>query len=337
MAGIVRRQFLIAAGGVCAAALARGQGRRTYRIGWLPAGPRPERDVDLEAFLEGMRGLGYVEGLNLVVERKYSESGLPVERLMARMGELTNELSRVRVDAILASNTIAADAARRATRTIPIVMGAAANPVAAGLLESLSRPGGNVTGMTLDTAEVTAKRLELLRETVPGLRLVGAVHPMQGRSYPVIARWLQDCAMAAAILGLTLVPLDLPVAIETWDEAFKVMAASGVHAVTVVESPTYFRLRTTLAEFCLKNRLPVMAFTPEHVAAGCLMAYGADTAAMYRRAAGYVDRILKGGDPATMPVQLPTRFTFGVNLKTARALGIAVPVPVLLRADRIVE
>jgi putative ABC transport system substrate-binding protein len=337
MAGFARRQFVIAAGAFLAQPVAVAQSRKIYRVGWLPAGPKPERDVQLDAFLEGMRGLGYVEGRNLAVERKYSEPGLPFQKLMARMQELTEELARLPVDAILAANTIAAEAARGATRRIPIVMGAAANPVTAGLLQSLSRPGGNVTGLTLDTAEITAKRLELLRETIPDLRRIGAVHPAQGAQYPVVARWLDDCAKAAAALGLSAVPLDLPVAIERWEEAFSAIAASAVGAVTVVESPTYFRLRVQLAEQCVKYRLPAMAFTPEHVAAGCFLAYGAETADMFRRAAGYMDQIFKGADPATLPVQLPNRFVFGVNLRTARLIGITVPAQVLLRADQVLE
>lgn len=279
-----------------------------------------------------MRELGYVEGRNLIVEQRYGE-GRP-EQLAERAAELV----RVPVDVILATTTTATAAASKATRTIPIVMGSAANPVAAGLIASLSRPGGNVTGSTLETADVTGKRLELLKESVPGLRRVAAMHPAELRSIAVVAHWLKDNETAARQLGLTVTPVDLPIdGHGRWDEVFRNTAADGLGAATVMETPTYFANRSKLAELSVNYRLAAIFPFREQAEEGGLMAYGADLIDLYRRAAYFVDKILNGANPAELPVEQPTKFTFIVNLKTAKALGIAIPRSILLRADRVIE
>ena len=331
-----RRRFLIAAGAILATSRSHAQpARRTFRIGWLSSGapaPAGTRSVAYEAFAGRMRELGYEEGRNLVVEQRYGEGDLDLA------GKRAVELVRSNVDVILAGSTSAAAAAIKATRTIPVVMGSAANPVAAGLLANLSRPGGNLTGLTLDTADTTAKRLQLLKEALPRLRRAAALHPADIRAFPVIAEWLKANEAAAELLGLSLVPVDLPQARrELWDGVFKEVVADGARAATIVETPTYLAYRATLAGLALKYRLPMVFPFREQAEAGGLMAYGADVADLYRRAAEYVDKILKGASPADLPVEQPTKFNLIVNLKTAKALGLALPASILARADNLIR
>lgn len=279
-----------------------------------------------------MRELGYVEGHNLRVEQKYGEGRSD------RLAEHAAELARIPVDVILATTTTSAAAARKATRTIPIVMGSAANPVAAGLIASLSRPGENITGSTLETTDTTAKRLALLKEAVPGLLRVAAVHPAGLRSFGVVSEWLKDNQVAAGHVGVMLTPVDLPIDdVSKWDDVFRKAAANGLNGATVLETPTYLAHRVRLAELALKYRLAAIFPFREQAEAGGLMAYGADVADLYRRAAHFVDKILKGAKPADLPVEQPTKFAFVVNLRTARALGVAIPRSILVRADQLIE
>lgn len=251
---IRRRHLLICTGAVLAGPAGRAQeSGKAYRVGWLssglpPAGSIP--NVSLEAFMQRMRELGYVEGRNLLVEQRYGE-GRP-----ERLAEHAQQLVRIPVDVILANSTTATAAASQATRTIPIVMGSAANPLAARLIASLARPGGNVTGLTLETADTTAKRLELLKEAVPGVRRVAALYPATLQSAAVVSEWLKASAAAARKVGVALSPLDLPIDNPAgWDEVFRRAAADGVDAATVMETPTYLSYRARLAELALRHRV----------------------------------------------------------------------------------
>jgi putative ABC transport system substrate-binding protein len=333
---IRRRQFLIATGALLAAPLARAQqAGKVYRVGWLGSGLRPTAstsNVSYETFMRQMRELGYVEGRNLRVEQRYGEGR------SERLAEHAVELVRIPVDVIVATTTTSTAAASKATRTIPIVMGSAANPIAAGLIASLSQPGDNITGSTLETADTAAKRLALLKEAVPGLRRVAALHPAQLRSFGIVSQWLKDNQAAAQHVGVNLTPVDLPIDDHSrWDDVFRKVAADGLDGATVLETPTYLAYRAKLAELALRHRLATVFPFREQAEEGGLMAYGADLADLYRRAAHFVDKILKGAKPADLPVEQPTKFTFVVNLKTAKALGITIPRSILVRADRLIE
>lgn len=255
--------------------------------------------------------------------------------------KLAAELAEAKVDVIVVGSVSAATAAANATNAIPIVMATAADPVAAGLVESLARPGGNVTGLSLETAALVAKRLQLLKEAVPGLRRVAAFYPADFGAnlggFRVVDVWLLESERAADAMGMRLEMLVLGLAPEQWDEAFKNAKSQGIEAITVLEAPQYLAQRAWLAEAALRHRLPSMLPFAEQAEAGALMAYGAATQDLWRRAAVYVDKILKGAKPADLPVQQPLKFELVLNLATAKALGITIPKSILLRADRVIE
>ena len=296
-----------------------------HRIGWLSG-----YALD-EPFRQGLRALGYVEGQNLVIEARFHK-GQP-DRLPA----LAAELVALRVAVIVCPSTDACAAARKVTRTLPIVISGAANPLAEGLIASLARPGGNVTGATLDTAEVTAKRLELLKEALPGVRRVAAFYPEVARTFSVAVHWVRDSEAAARQLGLALELVDLGRDPGLWEPVFEGVTRRGISAAVIVEAPSYWNGRTRLAELAIKYRLAMMLPYSEFVDAGGLMSYGADIDEVHGRAAGIVDRILKGARPEDIPVELPTRFPFVVNLNTVKALGLAIPPSVLARVTRVIE
>lgn len=324
-----RKLLLCLFGGALAPLSLRAQRpTKVYRVAYLSSGPLPAtQNVSLEAFLARMRELGYIEGRNFILEQRYADGS------MDRLADLAAELVGIPVDIIVANTTTSTDAARKATRTIPIVMGSNANPLAAGLVNSLARPGGNVTGLTLETSDVTAKRLELLKELMPSLRKVGALYPGEIRTFPVVVQWLHDNEAAARRLGLSLTQIDLGFDQGRWDEIFRKIAADGVSAVTVIETSTYFTRRASLAQHALRHRIATAFSFREQAEEGGLMAYGADVVDLYRRAAGFVDRILKGANPAELPVEQPTKFTFVVNRNTAAALGVRIPRSIELRAE----
>jgi len=216
-------------------------------------------------------------------------------------------------------------------------MAGAANPVAAGLIASYARPGGNVTGVSLETAEVTAKRVELLKEALPSLRRVAALYPADRRSFPVVAQWLRDSEAAARQLGLSMEQVDLGREPGQWEPVLQDVSRRGIVAATIIEGPTYYVHRVPLVEAALKARLAVMFPFPEQAEAGGLMAYGADVAQINRRAADFVGKLLKGARPEDLPVERPTRFPFIINLKTAKALGLTMPQSVLIRADELIQ
>ena len=311
------------------------QRAKVYRIAWLSSGTPPPpgtRHPTYETFKQALRQLGYIEGRNLVIEARYGEGSLDVTAQRAA------ELARMPLDLIVATTTTATAAAGKATKTIPIVMGSAANPLATGLVASLSRPGGNITGLTLETSDTAGKRLELLQAALPRVRRVAAIHPAEMRDVPAVAQWLNDSAEAARRLGLGLARVGLhQVERDSWDDVLRKAAAEGLRAATVMETPTYLAYRVRLAELALKHRIAAVFGFREHAEAGGLMAYGADLTDLYRRAAGFVDKVLKGARPADLPVEQPTKFTFIVNLNTARALGLNLPHSILLRADEVIQ
>ena len=295
---------------------------RTVRVGFLvPASPSD----DVEGFLGGMRDLGYVEGRNLVVE--YRAAGGKSERL----DDLVAELIRLKVDVIVTGGTPAALAARRARTAIPVVIGAMGDPVESGVVASLARPGGNITGLSLQTSEGFAgKYLELLREAVPKVSRVAILGRPSARS-PVQA---MEQAARSLDVRVQLIEVDQPGQLEG---AFAAMTTQNVGALVVTPSPFNVTHRDRIVSLAAKHRLPAMYGLTAFVDAGGLMAYGASLRDLFRRAATYVDKILKGAKPADLPVEQATKFDLVINLRTARALGLVIPPSLLGRADRVIE
>ena len=295
---------------------------RTVRVGFLvPASPSD----DVEGFLGGMRDLGYLEGRNLIVE--YRAAGGKSERL----DDLVAELIRLKVDVIVTGGTPAALAARRARTAIPVVIGAMGDPVESGVVASLARPGGNITGLSLQTSEGFAgKYLELLREAVPKVSRVAILGRPSARS-PVQA---MEQAARSLDVRVQLIEVDQPGQLEG---AFAAMTAQNVGALVVTPSPFNVTHRDRIVSLAAKHRLPAMYGLTAFVDAGGLMAYGASLRDLFRRAATYVDKILKGAKPADLPVEQATKFDLVINLKTARALGLTVPPSLLGRADRVID
>jgi len=302
---------------------------KVARIGYL-AGSLAANPHLPEAFRQGLRDLGYIEGRNLVIEYR-SPEGKP-ERLPA----LAAELVALKVDVIVAGGTPQALAAKQATRTLPIVFAAAADPITSGLVTSLARPGGNVTGLSQLAPELVGKRLELLKQAVPGVSRVAVLWQPGGMGERMDKDMLKEANLAARALGVQ------PQFIEArgpddFDRAFSDMTRARAGALTVLTSPMLFSERRRLADLAAKTRLPTVFPWREGVDAGGLMAYGANAADVYRRVATYVDRILKGTKPAELPVEQPTKFELVINLKTAKVLGLTIPPSLLARADHVVE
>jgi putative ABC transport system substrate-binding protein len=283
------------------------------------------RSPGTEAFQKGLRELGYVEGQNIIVEWRLAEGRLE------RLPELAAELVRLKVDVIYAPADPYVIAARKATTTIPIVFSVVADPVGRGFVQSLARPGGNITGLSNISRELSAKRLELLKETVAGVsRIEVLTHPA-----PIELFWPETEAAGRA-LGVQL-SLQEAREVSDLDGAFAAMRRGGVGAVIEFPHPMFYAQRRRIADLALKHQLPVMSMFRDGVEAGVLMAYGADMGDLNRRAAIYVDKILKGAKPADLPVEQPTRFELVVNLKTAKALGLTIPPSILIRADQVIQ
>jgi ABC-type uncharacterized transport system substrate-binding protein len=302
---------------------------KVYRVGLLLATTASDAAYTklVEAFRQGLREVGYVEGRNLVIEYRYA--GEQYERLEA----LARELVQLRVDVIVSHGIPGPLAARKATATIPIVMTSAGDPVAAGLVSSLAQPGGNVTGLSLMSPELGGKRLQLLKEIVPGLALVAI---LWNGTNPFSSRVVREIEAAAPTLDVQLQSLVVR-GPDDFDAALTAAAGGRANALLVVEDPFVVTRRTQIVEFAARIRLPAMYGLKEFVDAGGLMSYGAHFADLYRRAATYVDRILRGSKPADLPVQQPARFEFVINLKTAKALGLTISPSVLARADEVIQ
>ncbi|HEX6216516.1 MAG TPA: ABC transporter substrate-binding protein [Vicinamibacterales bacterium] len=304
------------------------QAGKVPRIGFLSTTSSSDRPPLFDAFRQRLRELGWVEGQNIVIDYRYAEGRVD------RLPDLAAELVRLKVDLIVSWGTQGVTAAKNATETIPIVMIAVRDPIGIGLIASLARPGGNVTGVSGSAGlEWVAKQLELLKETVPKIRRV-AILSNPTNAYHQLA--LREVDVAARALGVQLQFLEAQGPNE-FDGAFAAMAKESVGALLVLSDAMLNSHRTRLAELAARNRLPAAYGVRESVEAGGLMSYGPSFLDSFRRAATYVDKILKGAKPAELPVEQPTQFELVINMKAAKALGLPIPQSVLLRADHVVE
>ncbi len=302
---------------------------KVRRIGYMSVVSRQSAERLMPIMLQALRDLGWVEGKNLVIEWRWAEG--KVERL-PRFAE---ELVKLNVDLIVAPQSDSALAAKRATRTIPIVHVVAGDPVADGLVASLARPGGNVTGLTrTPSVEIVGKRLELLKEATGASRVAVLWNP--ARHFPYVELALRQVNAAARALGVELQVLEAR-GPEQFEAAFEAMVRGQADALLNLGDSMSWLHRRRLAELEAKHRVPTMHDVREHVEAGSLMAYGPDLADLFRRATVYIDKILKGAKPADLPVEQPTRFELVINLKTAKALGLTIPQSVLIRADHVIQ
>jgi putative ABC transport system substrate-binding protein len=320
-----RQAFVAGAVGVCAAPLAAdAQPAKLPRIGYL--GGSPSGAGAPQPFLEGLRELGWVEGRNIAIEYRWTEGRAE------RLPDLVAELVRLKVDVIYTpGSNAAAQAAKRATTTIPIVFTTPTDPVAAGLVASLSRPGGNITG--IGGAVLSSKRLELLREVIPTATRVAVLWTRANPGHP---RALKDAEAAAPALGLQLQPLEVRDPTK-FEGAFSAMTKERAHAFFVLGDVMFLRERARIVALAATSRIPAIYTWRQAVEDGGLMSYGEDRSGVPRRAAVYVDRILKGAKAGDLPVEQPTRFELVVNLRTAKALGLTIPPAVLARADERIE
>jgi ABC-type uncharacterized transport system substrate-binding protein len=330
VSGIRRREFIILLGGGAAAAwpvAARSQpSGKIYRIGFLGPGSYAGRQRDIDALRIGLRRLGYEEGRNTVIEYRWAEGRYD------RLPELTAELVKLNVDVLVTAGTPGALAAKQVTSTIPIVLAAVGDPVAAGIVDSLARPGGNVTGLTFFFVEICAKRVELIKEAIPALSRIGVLINPANPSHLLALPAMQGTANA---LGAELVPVETKV-LDDIAAAIATMTAQGARALVAIDDPRFISLAQQMAEFALQNCLPMIGFKPQ-AEAGALMDYGVDLADLYSRSAVFVDKILKGTPPADLPIERAVKFELVVNLKTAKRLGIELPASVLIRADEVIE
>jgi putative ABC transport system substrate-binding protein len=329
-----RRDFIMALGlaAVWPLAVRAQQPNKMPRIGFLATGSLelPETRATLNAFRQGLGELGYFDGRNIVIEVRAADSK------MERFPALASELIGLKVDVIVALNSLSGRAAQQATTTIPIVVPVMGDPVADGLVANLARPGGNITGLTFLGPQLVPKRLALLKEALPSAsQVAGLWHP---RAYG--ERTMNDMMKETEAAGLTLGLHVRFVAVQGPDEldrAFSTIAAERTDAVMVFPSPMLFAERRRIVDLAGKLRLPLISMGKEFVELGGLMSYGADITDFIRRGATYVDKILKGAKPADLPVEQPTKFELFINLKTAKELGIEIPATLLARADEVIE
>jgi len=324
-----RRAFIASMiGAVLAAPLAAGaqQPGKVTRVGFLFYGS-PGASPELDAFRQGLRELGYIEGQNIAIEYRFASGRVD------RLPELAAELVRLKVDVIVTPTTPVSQAAKQATGTIPIVFAGVADAVGAGLITNFARPGGNITGLASISAELGGKRLELLKQVVPKASRVAVLYNPADRSNVLMLKDMQESAPA---LGLTLQPLEVRGPGEL-EGAFVAMTRERVHALFGVAGILTFEHRRALVDLAAKNRIPAMWGHRQFVDAGGLMSYAVNYYDQVRGAATYVDKILKGAKPGDLPVEQPTKFELVVNLKTAKALGLTIPRSVLLRADEVIQ
>jgi putative ABC transport system substrate-binding protein len=324
-----RRRFII---GVTAAIVSApivaqdAPAGKRYRIGFLWDSPDVFPDA-LDAFRRKLRELGNVEGRNLVIEFRWAE-GKP-----ARMRELADELVRLKVDVIVAPSSIYTDAAKRATAKIPIVFMSHADPLGSGHISTLGRPGGNVTGLSLMMTETNVKGLEIFKEAIPGLSRIAVIWDPATPSH---APGLKAVEAAGPSLGLSVQSVAVRSATE-YENAFAAIVRERSNGVLVLSTPFFIADAKRLADLAAAHKLPTLFGPKHHVIVGGLMSYSPDRVDLWRRGAVYVDKILKGANPAELPVQQPTKFELAINLKTAKALGIKIPTSVLLRADEVIK
>jgi putative tryptophan/tyrosine transport system substrate-binding protein len=302
------------------------QPKKIPRLGFLWDSPAVFPDA-IEAFRKGLRELGYVEGRTIAIEYRWAE-GKP-----DRMRELAEELVRLKVDVIMAPTSVYTGAAKQATSTIPVIFMSHADPIGSGHVASLAHPGGNITGLSIMMTETNAKGLELLKEAVPRLARVAVIWDPATPSH---GPGLKAVEVAGASQGLRVQTVAVRSATE-FDQAFSVISRERAGGVLVLSTPIFIAGAKQLAELALTHKLPSMFGPRQHVEAGGLMSYSPDRADLYRRAATYVDKILKGVKPADLPVEQPTKFELVINLKTAKQIGLTIPPNVLARADRVIR
>jgi putative ABC transport system substrate-binding protein len=330
---ISRRSFCrtLLSGGIAllvATQVVRGQPVATIRrVGWLSSGSETSPADIYAAFKQGMRDLGWMEGKNVEYRFVYADGELN------RLDALASELIRQQVDVIVAGNALTTRALQRATKTIPIVMASVSDPVGNEFVASLAKPGGNITGVTAQQEEVLGKRIGILHDVAPGARRVAI---LLNESNPTYAVFWAAAQKACASLGLVALRIDATTPAQ-FGAAVEEIVRQRSEAVVVAPDPVYLNERAKLHELMQATRLPVAYGWREHVVAGGLLSYGADLAATFRQVAKYVDKILKGAKPADLPVEQPTKFELIINLKTAKALGLAIPQALLLRADEVIQ
>ena len=308
-------------------AAAAQQPAKVPRIGFLSAEVAAATSDLTEAFQQGLQDLGYAEGQNIVVVYRFARGNY------SRLPDLAAELVRLKVDVIVAATTPAAQAAKSAAGPIPIVFTQVSDPVGSGLVRALAQPGGNVTGLSVLTRELSGKRLELLKEVVPRASRVAVLwDPGQSSGAPV----LKETEAAGRSLGLQVQPVEAR-GPDDFQRALSTVKKMRAGAIVVLPSQPFTAHRHRLADLLIKERIPAVFIRREYVEAGGLMSYSPSLTDQYRRAATYVDKILKGAKPADLPVEQPTRFEMVINLKTAKALGLTIPQSVLVRADQVIQ
>jgi putative ABC transport system substrate-binding protein len=323
----MRRRDLIGLAGwaavACPFAVQAQQANKVYRIGIVGAGA----PVGMSGFQGVLSGLGWIEGKNLVYEQRFADDRLE------RLPNLVAELIRLNVDVIVAIGTLAPIAAKQATTTIPIVMTGAGDPLGSGLVASLAKPGGNVTGLSLMSPELAGKRLELLKEVIPGLTRIAV---LWNAANPYPATVFAQTRLAAGKLGIEVQSLEVR-SPDDLDGALEDALRQNAAGLIAVEDPLTYGNRQRIVAFAARSRLPAIYGIREFADAGGLLAYGANLSELSRRSAGYVDKILKGAKPSDLPVEQPTKFDFVINLKTAKSLGLTISPALLARADEVIE
>ena len=303
------------------------QPKRVPRIGMLFTGTASSPSARIEAFRKGLRDLGYIEGQNIVLEWRFAEGKLD------RLPELAAELVRLKVDIIVTATNPAITAAKNATKTIPIIMALSGDPVGAGHVASLARPGGNITGFSTLAPEISGKRLELLKEILGKVSQVGVLWNPRNS---VMVRRMEEAKVAAKALNVRLQSVEVS-ATTDFDRAFSTLTSKRPDALLTLADPLTRRHQQGIVDFNLKSRLPAMYEFKEWVDSGGLVSYGPDDQDNFRRAAIYMDKILKGTKPSDLPVEQPMRFELMINLKTAKAIGLTIPPEVLMRADKVIK
>jgi ABC-type uncharacterized transport system substrate-binding protein len=288
----------------------------------------PGSSPTTDAFRQGLRDLGYVEGQNIVIEWRWGRGSTE------QFPQFAAEVVKLNVDVIVAANDAAGRAAQRATKTIPIVVEIIGDPVGGGFVTSLAKPGGNVTGLTVSGPDVAAKRLQIFKEAFPGLSRVGLLVDTTDLSHAPSVREIETAAQAFGMRIGPRVDVGNP---ESLGAAFATIMKERTTALFVVGGTMLYANRTRLADLAVNNRLSMMCGPQQFVFAGCLMGYSTNFADVFRRAATYVDKILKGAKPADLPIEQPTKFELVINLKTAKALGLTIPPSLLARADQVIE
>jgi len=311
---------------LCVSAHAQ-QPTKIPRIGLLFTATPSAAAARIEAFRQGLRELGYVEGKNILIEQRYAEGQLN------HMNELAAELVRLKVDVIVTIGPAATRPAKEATHAIPIVMGVDDDPVGNGFVASLARPGGNITGLASLAPEIGGKQLELLKEIVPRLSRVAVLGTS---TQPGNAQSLREAEVAAQALAVKLQYLDV-LSPKDIEPVFRTASNGRAEAVLVLRASIFFSHRKQIVDLAAKRQLPAMYYTTEYVEEGGLMTYGVSITDLFRRAATYVDKILKGAKPAELPIEQPTKFELVINLKTAKRIGLTISPNVLARADRVIK